>query len=257
MDLFWWIFSAALLLTGLVAYGALCPQSRLLTRVLWRGPRTAPPQRPRIALTFDDGPDPLATEAILDTLRALDAPATFFVIGMHAQRHPEVIRRLNREGHLIGNHTFDHSHLGMFRAAGYWRDQIERTSTVIEATIGQRPAMFRPPMGFKQGFIAWAAWRGRCRVITWSRRGRDGWPTTPEKILQRLVPGAQDGDILTLHDGNDPGFARDPAATIAVIEPLILALRERGFEIVRLDALLGLPGYQVPPALNQGAARES
>lgn len=239
MSLGWAVGGAAAV--GLVTYGVFAPRSGLLTPVIYRGPRDG---RRRVALTFDDGPHPDATPAILDVLAELRAPATFFVIGLHAQRQPGTLRRMHTDGHLVGNHTFHHSWHGAWRGLSYWTRELRETGDVVESVIGERPALFRPPMGIKHGVIGWASRREGCRLVTWTRRGRDGWATTSDRILARLVGPAGAGDILTLHDGNDPHLNRDPSPTVAAVGPLVTGLRARGFELVRLDDLLGVCGYQ-------------
>lgn len=224
-----------------LSYGAFWPRSRWFAPVIWRGDRDG---RPRVALTFDDGPHPDATPAILDVLAAHGAPAAFFVIGEHARRHPHLLRRLDAEGHLIGNHTDTHAYHGMWRGVSYWQRELRRTGDHVEQAIGKRPRLFRPPMGFKQGLMATAMRREGCVMVNWTRRGRDGWPTTADKIRRRLAMPARAGDILVLHDGDDLHLRRDPRPTIEAVGPLIEALHERGLELVRLDELIGEPGYQ-------------
>lgn len=225
---------------GTLAYGAFWPRSRLMAPVIFRGSRHPPA---RVALTLDDGPHPEVTPALLDALARVDATATFFVIGAYAQLHAELLRRIDAAGHCIGNHSYDHAYSGMFRSSRYWSQQLERTEQAVEQAIGKRPRLFRPPLGFKQPLIARAAARCGYAMVTWSHRGRDGWPASTEQILDRLVETAAAGDILTLHDGMEGPLGRNPRATIEAIEPLVLGLRRRGLEIERLDRLIGVPAY--------------
>jgi peptidoglycan/xylan/chitin deacetylase (PgdA/CDA1 family) len=197
------------------------------------------------ALTFDDGPTHNSTVAILDLLGELKVPATFFVIGINARSCPDLLVRMRDEGHLIANHSLDHARLGMFRGRRYWDRQIRETNAIIEQTIGRTPAMFRPPLGAKTWCAMGAAAAQGQAVITWSRRGVDGIATTPQRVLNRLVPHARNGDVLLLHDGAEPHRPRDPAATITALKPLILRLRDRGLSPVPLDHLLNLPAYAV------------
>ncbi|NUN47596.1 MAG: polysaccharide deacetylase family protein [Candidatus Brocadiae bacterium] len=222
---------------GAFVRGVVHPRSSLLGRVRWHGDRSAP----RVALTFDDGPHPDATPAILDVLAEHEVRAAFFVIGRHAERWPHLVRRMADEGHLIGNHSFDHHHWGMLGSARYWRDQIERTQSLVETHAGIRPAYFRPPMGLKSPSLTRAVRDCGLEQVTFSVRGFDGFRTTSERVLERMVPVAAPGDILTLHDGRDPWVDRPRLAARDAVAPLIRRLRERGLEPVRLDELLESP----------------
>jgi len=219
--------------TGAVAYPLAAPSCQWFGPVISRGATDGPPG---VALTFDDGPWPGGTDLILDLLKRLKVSAAFFVIGRNAEAHPDLLKRAHAEGHLIGNHSYDHAGLGFLRGQQYWRQQLERTDAIIERCTGKKPDLFRPPLGLKTPSILKAA--AKHRTITWTRRAMDGLTTTPRQILQRLVPTARGGDILSLHDGVSPQSRRDPTATVRAIEPLILGLRERGLEVTRLDSLI-------------------
>jgi peptidoglycan-N-acetylglucosamine deacetylase len=224
------------------AHATFIPQSSIWGRNISRGPGAGTANR--LALTFDDGPIPGFTDRILEILQHHSIPATFFVIGRHADAHPELLSRIDQAGHLIGNHTYDHDHLGCFGGPGYWRDQLHKTDQAILRAIGKRPALFRPPMGIKSCFTTRAARRQGHALVTWSLRGKDGVATTSARILARLVDQAKGGDILTLHDGADPHCQRTPEVTVETLPHLIQQLRARGLQFARLDDLIGLPGYQ-------------
>ncbi len=230
---------AAGVLGGIAAYGLVAPRSRLWAPVVYRGPVAGPP---RIALTFDDGPS-ASTSHVLDALAEMDVRAAFFVIGANAARSPELIERMHAEGHLIGNHSYDHAPFGTLHATKYWRRQLRRTDDLIERIIGKRPALFRPPMGLKTGHLGTAARREGHTVVTWSRRAFDGIPTTSERIVSRLAPVAGAGDIVLLHDGCGRKSVRRPVGAVAALRPLITGLRQRGLEPVRLDRLIGVAPY--------------
>jgi peptidoglycan/xylan/chitin deacetylase (PgdA/CDA1 family) len=248
--------SLGLASAGFVGFAALAWKSVSPTSTLWgplhsRGPTDAP----HYALTFDDGPTADSTSAILDTLGELNARAAFFIVGANARRAPDLLARIHAEGHLIGNHTLDHHHLSMFRGPTYWNRQLAETDEIIEETIGLRPAMFRPPMGVKTFYVMRAAARRRQAVVTWNRRAFDGLATTPDRILNWLVPSTAPGDIILLHDGIEPNSPRrNPSATVAAIKPLIQRLRDRGLEPARLDSFLHLPAYQ--PSASPAALAE-
>jgi peptidoglycan-N-acetylglucosamine deacetylase len=219
---------------GAVAYGVFAPRSTLFGPVISRARLT---DRNAVALTFDDGPTPDSTDAILDILRRENVRATFFVIGRYAAQHPSLLRRVHDEGHLIGNHTFDHSRLGMFCGRRYWVDQVRRTNDLVRELTGQAPALFRPPMGFKCPPVMHGASINNCRVVTWTRRAFDGVRTSPRSIVRKLSC-AEPGEILLLHDGRDPASRRRLGATADALPDVIAGLRERAIEMLRLDELL-------------------
>jgi len=220
--------------TGAVAYPLAMPGCQWFGPVTARGPTDG---LPRVALTFDDGPWPGGTDQILDLLKRLNVRATFFVIGRYVEAHPQLVERIDREGHLIGNHSFDHAALGFLHGQAFWREQLEKTAAAIERCIGKKPTLFRPPLGIKTPAMMKAA--SGYRTITWTRRAMDGLTTTPHKILARLIPATRAGDIVVLHDGVGPQSKRDPSVTVRAIEPLVKRLRDQGLEPVGLDEFVG------------------
>lgn len=220
---------------GVVAHGVFWPRAQWFGRVVSRGITEGPPA---VALTFDDGPHPGATDAILDTLARYQLRAAFFAIGVNATLHPQVLQHIDEAGHLIGSHSYDHDYAGAFRGRRYWREQLRRTDDAIAQAIGRRPTLFRPPMGFKTPVICAAARQQGQTIVTWTRRAFDGVRTTSRRIVDRLGPHARPGEILLLHDGVAPGRHRDPQPTVDALPPLIEALLSRGLRIVRLDELI-------------------
>jgi len=243
--------AAACALAGALAYVSVAPTSCFWGPVVHRGDTGGVP---RYALTFDDGPCERATPLILDTLRDLNARAAFFVIGVNARRSPRVVRRMYDEGHVVANHSFDHSHFGVMRLGRYWDRQLRQTDELLESIIGVRPALFRPPMGVRHIHLTRAVRRSGHTLLTWTRRGLDGVTTSAERIVHRLVPPTRAGDILILHDGIDPNMKRDPSATVAAVRPLILGLRERGLEPAPLDELIGVAPYAPARASAAGSS---
>lgn len=232
----------AALAAGVLAHGTFWPGSSFWGPVLSRAPFAFPSG---VSLTFDDGPTPGATDRILDALGKLGVKAAFFVVGRNVIQHPGLVRRIDAEGHIVANHTLDHSHFGLFRRDLYWQRQVEMADRAIQDVIGRRPAFFRPPMGMKTAHIARAAAGAGHTVITWTRRAFDGIGTSPGHIVRRLGPSAQPGDILLLHDGLEPhAFRRDAGPTVAALRPLVAMLRERGLEPRPLDELLGAAAYR-------------
>lgn len=217
-----------------LAYATIWPSAQVWGPAIWHGPRDSN----RVAITFDDGPTAGSTERVLDELRKHHVPATFFAIGENVQNAPDVLRRIDAEGHQVGNHTFSHSYFGVLRGPRFWQRELAQTDEMIDSIVHKRPAFFRPPLGAKSRFVVSAAGHRGMTVVTWSLRAVDGIPTTAEKIMQRFS-SVRGGDILVLHDGADPRVPhRDRSAAANVIEPLSKLLRERQLEPVRLDSLL-------------------
>lgn len=236
------IFAGAAGALGYGIHSMINPGSSFYGKVHAR--REAAASSSEVSLTFDDGPTDPWTGQILDRLGELGVRATFFVIGQNVRKFPKLVERMHAEGHIVANHSYDHPWFGMMRGPWYWQDQIVRTDAAIEQVIGQRPAMFRPPLGVKTWFVHGPSRRSNHSMITWSLRARDGVATTPQAILNRFIPQTRSGDILLLHDGIEPNHHRDPTASVEVIRPLVSTLRSNGMQIARLDELLGLPAYQ-------------
>jgi peptidoglycan/xylan/chitin deacetylase (PgdA/CDA1 family) len=227
--------------TALASYATFAPRSRIWGPVISHGTTDG---KPRVALTFDDGPTAGATDCILDILQEFQVKAAFFVIGRNVEREPQLLRQIDAEGHLIGNHTYDHLRWGAASHGQFWREQLDKTDDAIERVIGRRPLLFRPPIGHKTPFTIGACRQSGHSLVTWNARGWDGLATTTsQQILHHVLPSCRPGAIVMLHDGAEPGRRRDASPTIDALRPIIKSLRERGIEPVRLDELTGLRAY--------------
>lgn len=216
------------------------PQSRLLIPVLTRA---ADRTTPRVALTFDDGPWPGSTDVILDLLKAATISAAFFVIGRNVERWPTLVQRMHDEGHIVGNHSFDHHRLGSLCGRSYWRDQIRLTDDAVHSVIGRRPALFRPPMGIKTPPLAAALKETGHTAIAWSRRGFDGMAASPGAIVRKIGTRVREGEIVLLHDGRDARSKRDVRATSAALPEIIRLTHTRGLQFASLSAMLPIEPY--------------
>ncbi len=242
--------------TGLVASSATTalPPPYVVERA---GARDALPGGGRlIALTFDDGPDGRWTGPILDTLRARRAPATFFVIGQQVQRHIGLTRRIYREGHELGNHTFTHPDLARTSPLAT-RLELDATNRVLEAVLDRRTALFRPPyFGDAEPTTADAlvpvrAASERGLITAGLHLDSYDWdqPRMGAAAIVRATLRARDarpraGHVVLLHDGGG-----DRAATLAAVGPLVDSLRARGDSLVLLSELVGVPREVAMPAL--------
>jgi peptidoglycan-N-acetylglucosamine deacetylase len=216
------------------AAAAFTPGSPAFGRALVRGPR----DRPRAALTFDDGPGP-STPAVLDALAEAGARATFFVLGRQAERHPDLVRRIVADGHQLASHGYDHGIL-VFRGPGHVADQLRRAERAAEAAAGTgaMSRLFRAPHGFRGPATALGARRAGYRMAAWTRGVFDSDEPGPAAIARRAVRALAPGAILLLHDADGwaPGRARQQTAD--ALPEICRAARARGLELVTLDELV-------------------
>jgi peptidoglycan/xylan/chitin deacetylase (PgdA/CDA1 family) len=185
-----------------------------------------------VALTFDDGPDPAGTHAILDTLKSRQVPATFFLIGHDIAAHPDLARDIAAAGHEIGNHSFSHDH--MIGVTPAWvADEVEATDALIRAAGYTGDILFRPPYGKK--FLAlphYLASHGRT-TITWDvEPDSDGTPAAATVVSDTLGQ-VRPGSILLLH-----AMYSGRAQTREAIGPIVDGLKQRGFRFVTVSQLL-------------------
>jgi peptidoglycan/xylan/chitin deacetylase (PgdA/CDA1 family) len=215
-------------LAGAVTHGALHRNSPLFGPVLARLPNE-PGAPPRIALTFDDGPNPEATRRILDTLRDRGVRATFFVLGRHAERWPHLVRRIAEDGHVVGNHGYYHRKLHL-RGPRYVRRDLELGTAAIERAGAGRPRLFRAPHGFRSPWVTAIAHSLGQRTVGWTLGVWDSDRPGAAAIAKRTVDGARPGAIVVLHDGDgyDPGG--DRSQTAEALPRIIDELRARGFQ---------------------------
>ncbi len=200
---------------------------------------SAPPRAGRrVALTFDDGPDPNWTPKIADVLDAAGARATFFCIGEHVEAHPDIARRLLGGGHELGNHSFAHARTLNFRLAPAMEREVLRGETALRAVTGgsARP-LYRPPVGLRNPSLARVAARLELRVVTWSLHSRDTFATDAAALAARVLARVRPGDIVLFHDGSDrPGA--DRRVTLAALPAILAGLRARDLDAVTVSALL-------------------
>ncbi|MFL5900420.1 MAG: polysaccharide deacetylase family protein [Solirubrobacterales bacterium] len=187
-----------------------------------------------VALTFDDGPHPQGTPAVLETLREHGATATFFLAGEQVERRPALAAEIALAGHRVELHCHRHRNLLRLSVREFLED-AERARVAIEEASGQAIADYRPPYGIFSAATLRAVRRRGWRPVLWSQWGRD-WTrrATPESIARRSSSGIRAGDILLLHDA-DYYSARGSWMRTAAALPLILAeLESRGLKTVSL-----------------------
>lgn len=192
-----------------------------------------------VALTFDDGPSREWTAPILDELKKLHVKATFFMIGQHVEQYPDLARRVAREGHEIGNHSYDHHGIFFFT-----KDELDKevgyAEEVIRSVTGITTHLFRPPKAWiTDDEKKWLNEEGYS-VVLWTLNSKD-WVTFDDKyILKYLLRRVEPGDILLFHDsGGVFGIERgDRHETVKTIPRLVEELRKKGYRFVTVSELL-------------------
>jgi peptidoglycan-N-acetylglucosamine deacetylase len=220
---------AGLTVAGLAAHGIWYRNSWLFGRPLAR----LPGNEDVVSITFDDGPNPKATPRILDVLAREGVHATFFVLGRHADRWPELVKRMADEGHQLGNHGYHHRKLHR-RSPGYVRDDLTRGAEAIERASGVRPRVFRAPHGFRNPWVTPIARSLGERTIGWSLGVWDSARPGSDEIVKRTLDGMRAGSILLLHDGDGYDTDGDRMQTAAALPGIIDGLRARGFHFAVL-----------------------
>jgi peptidoglycan-N-acetylglucosamine deacetylase len=188
-----------------------------------------------VALTFDDGPNPIATPRILDALAVRGVKATFFVLGRHADRWPELVKRMADEGHALGNHGYFHRKLHV-HGPRYIRKDLTLGVESIERAAGVRPRLFRAPHGFRNPWVSRIASSLGERTVGWSLGVWDSDKPGVDAIVNRTVSGTKPGSILLLHDGDGYDIDGDRTQTADAIPRIVDMLTERGFSFVTVPA---------------------
>ncbi|HMI08436.1 MAG TPA: polysaccharide deacetylase family protein [Flavobacterium sp.] len=191
--------------------------------------------RNHIALTFDDGPNP-NTLQILDILKKYNVKATFFCIGKNIGAHPEILKRIVAEGHIVGNHSYSHSHVFDFYRKNRVIRELKDTDALIEKITGKKPLFFRPPYGVTNPSIRRALEVTRHKVIGWNIRSMDGITKNGKVIFNRILKRISPGSIVLLHDTRPE--------TAKVLEQLLQTLAEKNYQVVSAEQLLNLKAYE-------------
>ncbi|WP_207919581.1 polysaccharide deacetylase family protein [Micromonospora sp. KC207] len=200
-------------------------------------PRLAGAGRPgRIALTFDDGPDPESTPRFLDVLAEHRVRATFFVLGTMLVRSPWLAADLVAAGHEVAVHGWEHRNLLARGPLATYRD-LARTRALVEATTGLAPRFFRPPYGVLTGPALLASARLGLAPVLWTRWGRDWRATaTPDSVFGTVTAGLDGGDTVLLHDADCAAAPGAWRATLAALPRLLAECRRRGWVVGPLGA---------------------
>lgn len=190
----------------------------------------------RIALTFDDGPDPVYTPRILDILARRGVPATFFIVAENALKCPEVVRRIVAQGHEVGSHGMHHKPF-WFLTPGRSRLEIQESFAALQELTGKTIRCFRPPWGMSNLITHFWMRRAAQKVVLWSLDSLDWFFMTPAGLIVKKVSRwASPGSIILFHDG--PGARRNAAALVEALPLLLENMLARGLVPVTVSDLM-------------------
>lgn len=197
--------------------------------------RNGPRSEPVIYLTFDDGPDPRYTPRVMDVLAAAGIGATFFVLGEHCTRHPQLIAELRDAGHQIGTHAYSHRHPWSLGGAAA-RAEVRRGFEAVGTACGYAPRVFRPPFGRARPAMTRAARELGLTTVMWSRSAVDwGLWGTSSGIARRLA-ACRPGDIVLLHDA--ARTKNRPEATLEALPGFVERCLSRGWRFAGVERLI-------------------
>ena len=238
---------------GAIAYGTAWPRAQLFGSTICRTNSAR-----KLAITFDDGPNPAITPKLLDLLDRYNARATFFLIGRFVRESPELVKETVARGHVVGNHTETHPNL--FRLAPMQiRVELRLCHSAISNAIGAPPKWFRPPYGFRNPWVIPAARELGYGTVMWTLIPGDWRERPAEWLLPRLQPIADHaqrslrngskraasvtGDILCLHDGSYRQMNGERSRTLAALEYWLPRWRDLGLEFVTIEEAVRPPAF--------------
>ncbi|MCI8326518.1 MAG: polysaccharide deacetylase family protein [Lachnospiraceae bacterium] len=183
-------------------------------------------QKKKVALTFDDGPDPEYTKKLLDGLKERDVKATFFLLGKQVALYPDVVKKMHKEGHVIGNHSYDHVNLATLSATDA-ENQIKKTNELLHQITGEYPEYLRPPFGNEPKESASAK---DMITVLWNVDPLDWCCGSSSKIVSKVVKDVEENDIILLHDASESSVK----AALAIVDQL----KKDGYEFVTVEEIL-------------------
>lgn len=190
-----------------------------------------------IALTFDDGPDLVQTNKILDLLNQYDAKCTFFVVGKRVAQYPEIVKRIIAEKHEVANHTYSHTYFRLPASGDAVRAEIERTEAEIFKASGRKSALFRPPGGkYDETIVKVSNAMGLVPVMwSWHQDTQDWKRPGVRHIVNKVLRNARNGDIVLFHDHVQ---GKGKSQTVQALEQILPELHARGYRMVTVSELI-------------------
>jgi peptidoglycan/xylan/chitin deacetylase (PgdA/CDA1 family) len=226
--------AAALLLGGWI--GSNSPTETWLGPIVSHGPRA----RNEVALTFDDGPNVHETLVVAHILDSFGVKGTFFTVGKALVARPDISRALMRDGQLLGDHSYHHD---QWRWLDPRYPELERTQSVFRKELGVCPTFYRPPHGEHTPFMSWVLARKHMTMVGWDTSAADWATKNAHTVARRILERVRPGSIVVLHDGLDGDLTADRTVLTAALPIILRGLQAKHLRVVRLDRLLGIPGY--------------
>jgi len=230
---------------GVATLGAVHPRAQIFGSAVCRTNRPE-----KLAITFDDGPNPAITPRLLDLLAKHKAKATFFLVGKYVRESPNLVKEIVQRSHLLANHTDTHPNL-IFCSPQKTRLELLRCSGSLAEITGEKPRWFRPPFGYRSPWLSGIVQQQNMRTATWTVIPGDWRLVPPERLIQKMNPiaeharkkvprgtgygGGWSGDILCLHDGDYARPNADRMHTLAALEHWLPRWRDLGLEFVTMD----------------------
>jgi len=229
---FWWFFTISLIWLGINAVFSSQISSNYHVKAFCNNPAET---EKKIAITFDDGPSVFTLE-ILALLKKYNAKAAFFCIGKNIEAHPEIIKKIVSDGHLVGNHSYSHSPFFDFYNAKQIAAEISKTDALLEKFTLKKINFFRPPYGVTTPSIRRALKKTGHKVIGWNIRSLDGGTKNQNLIFNRIIKRVSPGGIVLLHD--------TAPHSVLVLEQFLQFLQQHDYQIVSIEELLHLKAYE-------------
>lgn len=217
--------------TLLLFYGSYFVGSQFFMKTWCKGPTRSK----QIAITFDDGPLPEHTPAVLNILKAHNVKATFFCIGKNINANQALLAQIDEDGHLIGNHSYEHSFWFDLKSASKMKAELQQTHGLIRQITGKEIKWFRPPYGVTNPNLAKAAKAMNYEAIGWNVRSMDTVVKDSADLLQKMKKRLQPGAVLLFHDTHK--------TTVDMLPFFLQFVKEQHYEVVPLDKLLHLQAY--------------
>lgn len=227
----WLYIGIVLAVISLLTWGSIRIQADFYLRSVCSGDRNIR----AVSITFDDGPDGLVTPMVLDILKENKVKAAFFVIGSKAEKHPEILERIDREGHIIGGHSYSHHFFFDLFSSKRMKKEMKRTAEVIFNITGKNIRLFRPPYGVTNPTVARVVKELKLTSVGWSLRSKDTVIQDDSVLLKRIQTRLKPGDVLLMHDCK--------AWTVNRLKALIKYLRDKGYTVKEIDQLLNIEPY--------------